>query len=215
MKSTGIMVGLCDSGRSAWFFDRSVIEITRDQKILFSYPVRITGLLVKDLDWQLAAAFWSIPLRNNDYQYDLIMKGKLKTGTPTGENISPEAQPLAQSIINAMAQPLTKPDLYSTREDAITIGSTVDEVFRAEDGKNWVGEIVQLPLKFAVRGGIRGAVSPDGGTAWMATHIDLTGGITMPYRFFYVWLREPDGWKIVVSHDAVSIDPTNLGFEAP
>lgn len=52
-------------------------------------------------------------------------------------------------------------------------------------------------------------------TAWMAARIDLTGGLTMPYRFFFVWLRMQNEWKIVVSHDAVSIDPFNSGVEAP
>jgi hypothetical protein len=105
--------------------------------------------------------------------------------------------------------------LYATRADAFTIGSTVDEVFHGIEGKNWVQEIVQLPLGFAVRGGIRSAVAPDGRMAWMATHIDLSAGLSVPYRFFYIWLREPDGWKIVVSHDAVRFDPCDPGFEVP
>ncbi|HCC79253.1 MAG: hypothetical protein A2X25_15500 [Chloroflexi bacterium GWB2_49_20] len=204
-----IRVGLCDSGRSAWFFDRFVIEIVRDQEIMYSYPIRITGLLVRDQDWRLAAAYWSIPLRSNEYQYSLIVGGKIQAGVALANRVAPAAQPLAQSLLKAMAQPPSLPELYATREDAFTIGSTIDEVFFAADGKNWVQEIAQLPLQFAVRGGIHSAIAPDGCTAWMATHIDLTGGITMPYRFFFVWLREQDRWKIVVSHDAVSTDLSN------
>jgi hypothetical protein len=29
----------------------------------------------------------------------------------------------------------------------------------------------------------------------------------MPYRFFYIWFLERDDWKIVVSHDSVSMEP--------
>lgn len=28
--------------------------------------------------------------------------------------------------------------------------------------------------------------------------------LTTPYRFFYAWIREETGWRIVVSHAAVS-----------
>jgi ketosteroid isomerase-like protein len=215
VQSTQIEVGLCASGRSAWFLDRFVIDIMSDQEIPHSYPIRFTGLLVRDQDWRLAAAYWSIPLRDNDYQYALLEDGKIQAGIALETQVPPEAQTLAQSLQNVMADPHSMPGLYATQADAFTIGSTVEEVFHAAEGKNWVQEIVQLPLQFAIRGGIRCALAPDGCTAWMATHIDLTGGLTVPYRFFYVWLHEKDGWKIILSHDGVSIDPFHPGFEFP
>jgi len=215
VQSSEIQVGLCDSGRSAWFFDQIVIDIEGDQEIPHSVPIRLTGLLVRDQDWRLAAVYWSIPLHSNEYQYSLLQDGKIHAGVALEDQVAPEAQSLAQSLVKALAQPHSLPELYATREDAFTIGSTVDEVFLAAEGKNWVQQIVLLPLQFAVRGGIHSAVASDGCTAWMATHIDLTSGLTVPYRFFYVWLREQDEWKIVVSHDAVSIDPSNPGFDVP
>jgi ketosteroid isomerase-like protein len=210
-----LRIGGCSPGSSTWFLDRFEIEVPGGQGFPHNLPIRLTGLLVRDSDWRLEAAFWSIPLRDNDYQYDLMVAGKIPPGIALEDQVAPEARSLAQSIIKVMAQPISMPDLYSTRPDAFTIGSTADEVFVGADGKNFVKEITQLPLKFAIRGGIRGAVSPDGCTAWMVTQVDLTGGITMPYRFFYIWLHEQGGWKIVVSHDAVSIDPSNPGFEVP
>jgi ketosteroid isomerase-like protein len=215
VQSSEIQVGLSDSGRSAWFFDQLVIDIVGDQGIPHSIPIRLTGLLVRDHDWQLSAAYWSIPLSSNEYQFSLLQDGKIQPGAALENQIAPAAQPLAQSLIEVMAHPHTMPELYSTREDAFTIGSTVDEVFLGAEGKNWIQQIALLPLKFAVRGGIHSAVSADGCTAWMATHIDLSGGLTVQYRFFYVWLLEQDQWKIVISHDAVSIDPSNPGFDAP
>jgi ketosteroid isomerase-like protein len=215
LQPSDLRVGLCDSGRSAWFLDRFDVEAPGDSEKPHPIPVRLTGLLTLEQDWRLAAAYWSIPLRDNDYQYGLIQAGKITPGLALEERVTPAAHILAQSIKNAMTQPSTMPGLYSTRPDAFTIGSTVEEVFFGEDGRNWVKEITDLPLKFAVRGGIQAALSADGLTAWTATHVDLSGGATMPYRFFYVWLREPDGWKIVVSHDAVSIDPCHPGFEIP
>jgi len=97
--------------------------------------------------------------------------------------------------------------LYTTRPDAVTIGSAVDEVFLAAAGQDAWRQFVRSPPGFAVRGGLRGAISPDGRTAWLATHLDITFELTTPYRFFYIWVREQDDWKIVVSHDSVSVDP--------
>jgi hypothetical protein len=144
-----------------------------------------------------------------------LQNKKIQAGIALEDQVSPGALSFTQSLVKVMAQPSSMPELYSTREDAFTIGSTSDEVFHAAEGKAWVQQIVMLPLKFALRGGIRSTVTPDGCMAWLATHIDLSGGLTVPYRFFYVWLCEQGEWKIVVSHDAVSIDPFNPGFDAP
>lgn len=208
-------VGLCDSRRSAWIADQFVVDIVVNGEITRSIPIRLTGLLVQDQDWRLSATYWSIPLRNNEYQHALLHDGKIQSGFPLDDQVAPKVHLIAQSLAKVMTNPISMSELYSVREDSITIGSTIDEVFLAADGKNWVREITELPLKFALRGGVRGGVSPDGCTAWIATHVDIVGGITMPYRFFYIWLREQDGWKIVVSHDAVSIDPFNSGFDFP
>ena len=214
VRSSDPRVGLCHSGRSAWFLDQFVIKIIENGEASRNIPIRLTGLLVQDQDWRLAVAFWSIPLRNNEYQYSLLQDGKIQSGLALDSQVMPEAKSLAQSLADMMTKPISTSELYSTRHDSFTIGSTVDEVFLAAEGKKWVREITELPLKFSLlRGGVRSGVSSDGCTAWMATHIDIVGGITMPYRFFYVWLREQDEWKIVVSHDAVSIDSFNSGFD--
>ena len=215
LHETETRVGICDSGRNAWFLDRFNVEVSGDSVIPRSIPIRLTGLLVLDPDWHLSAASWSIPLRGNDYQYALLAAGRIPPGVSMQNQVSLTAQPIAGIIHKVMVQPSLMPSLYSTRPDAFTIGSTVDEVFFGSEGRNWVGEIVVLPLQFTVRGGIQAAVSPDGSTAWLAANIDLSGGLTVPYRFFYVWLNEQDGWQIVLSHDAVCIDPFDPGFDYP
>ena len=63
-------------------------------------------------------------------------------------------------------------------------------------------EFVQHVNMFKLRGPMRGALVSDD-MAWLAVNLDILDPPT-PYRFFYVWLREEAGWKIVVSHDAVS-----------
>lgn len=214
IQSSETKMGLSDSGQSAWFFNQFVIGVAGKEKEC-DIPIRFTGLLTLDSDWHLAAGYWSIPLRSNEYQYALLQGEKIPFGIALDSQVSPKAQALAQSLTESMQQPSLMPELYSTRDDTFTIGSTVDEVFFATDGKDFVQQITGLPLKFAMRGGVHGKVLADGCTAWMATHMDIVGGITMPYRFFYVWLLEQGEWKIVVSHDAVSVDPFNSGFDFP
>jgi hypothetical protein len=38
---------------------------------------------------------------------------------------------------------------------------------------------------------------------WLAANIDI-GQPPTPYRFFYIWLREGEHWRIAISHDSVS-----------
>lgn len=207
--------GICNSDHSAWFLDRFEVEYSGDQGLSHTIPIRLTGLLVRKQGWHLSAASWSIPLRDNDYQYQLLAAGKIPPGIAMPDRVSADARPLVEHLQQVMEQPTLMPAHYSPRPDAFTIGSTLDEVFFGQDGKNFVNEIVHLPLTFAMRGGTRSAVSPDGCTAWLAANIDLSGGLTVPYRFFYIWLLEPVGWQIVVSHDAVCIDPFCAGFDYP
>jgi ketosteroid isomerase-like protein len=214
IQSSETKIGLSDSGQSAWFFNQFFINVAGKKKEC-DVPIRFTGLLTLDSDWRLAAGYWSIPLRSNEYQYSLLQDVKIPLGIVLDSQVSPEAEALAQRLAESMQQPSLMPELYSTRDDAFTIGSTVDEVFFAADGKDFVQQITGLPLKFAIRGGVHGKVSADGCTAWMGTHIDIVGEITMPYRFFYVWLLEQGKWEIVVSHDAVSVDPFNSRFDFP
>jgi ketosteroid isomerase-like protein len=207
VRSSEVLLGVSDSGHSAWFFDRFVVEVVGDHGVLHRVPIRLTGLLVRNGVWRLAAAHWSVPLPSNEYQYALLEAGTLPAGIALQHELGPDAQPLARRLEDALARPRALPALYATRQDAVTIGSAVDEVFLAAAGQEAWRQFVSSPPGFAVRGGLRGAMSPDGGTAWLATHIDITFELTTPYRFFFIWVREQDDWKIVVSHDSVSVDP--------
>ena len=92
-----------------------------------------------------------------------------------------------------------------TIEAHATIGSVTAEIFVAAAGRGAWEEFVQYVSSFTARGPTRAAlVAPDAG--WLAAHIDI-GDPSTPYRFFYIWIKEATGWRIAVSHDAVSRDP--------
>ena len=109
------------------------------------------------------------------------------------------------ALTRALAQPQLLPDLYSTCDDHVTIGSVVEEVFVGSAGRAAWQEFVLYVTAFAPRGPMCAAlVAPDVG--WLAANIDV-GEPPTPYRFFYIWIHEETGWRIVLSHDAVSRNP--------
>src|SRR5205807_666545 len=83
------------------------------------------------------------------------------------------------------------PELYSTGNDHVTIGSVTDEVFVGPAGRAAWEEFVQYVHAFTLRGDMRcELVTSDAG--WLAANIDV-GEHRTPYRFFYIWSRDEGG----------------------
>ncbi len=205
LRTDSSLAGTSASGRGVWVFDQVVAEAMQNGTVTCSMPIRLTALLVRDEDWRIAAAYWSVPFETQEDQDVVKHAGALDPGRLLDESIAPDAVPLVDALEAALAQPRLIPDLYSTRDDHVTIGSVVEEVFRGSAGHAAWEEFVQYVTSFARRGPMRAAlVAPDIG--WLAANIDI-GKPPTPYRFFYIWIREVTGWRIVVSHDAVSRDP--------
>jgi ketosteroid isomerase-like protein len=207
IRSLNRLSGASDSERSAWVFDQVEVEVLRNRTVAGTTPVRVTALLVDDRGWRLAAIHWSIPTPSNEEQRNWLREGKLPAGVGLEQSMPPDLRPLAERLTRCLRDRQSLPELYSTRPEAVTIGSTIDEVFLGGSAKEAWKRFVDLQPRLAIRGGIRGAQTPDRTVAWLATHIDISFQYTMPYRFFYIWFLERDDWKIVVSHDSVSMEP--------
>jgi hypothetical protein len=189
------VVGMSPSGRAAWVFD----------DVQCTAPLRVTALLAHDEDWRIAAAYWSVPYATQDAQDAVKYAGRLEPGVELEDAVTAAAAPLAAALATALHNPTGLPVLYSTAETHVTIGSVTDEVFLGPAGHDAWAEFVQFVHVFKLRGPMRGdVVAEDAG--WLAANIDI-GEPPTPYRFFYVWTLEPDGWRIVVSHDAVARHP--------
>jgi ketosteroid isomerase-like protein len=204
IRSTAMSSGVSDSGRSAWVFDQIEVEVPCDDSPWGPVPVRLTALLDDEDGWRVRAAHWSIPLPSNAKQQELRAAGKLPDGAPLEESVPPEVGSLADRLRHALTGNAPVPELYSVRDEAITIGSVTDEIFPGPAGKAAWEKFIDLDPRLEVRGGIRGGITPDGSAAWLAAHIDIIFSLVAPYRFFYVWVPEDGDWKIVVSHDSVS-----------
>jgi hypothetical protein len=206
LRSDTVVAGSTASTSAVWVFDHIVADAVRDGATVCSVPIRLTALLVPDDDWRIAAAYWSVPFGTQQEQDGVKHAGALEPGQALSEAVSPEAQPLVDQLVEALRQPRLLPGLYSTGDDHVTIGSVTDEVFLGPAGCNAWTEFVQYVTAFVPRGAMRAAlVGSD--AAWMAANIDI-GEPPTPYRFFYVWIRGADsGWRIAVSHDAVSRNP--------
>ena len=210
LRTESRLAGASTSGQGVWVFDHVVADATaQNGAIACSVPIRVTALLAPSEDWRIAAAYWSVPFPTQEEQDLVKHAGALEPGRTLDERVGVGAEPLVDALQAALAQPRLLPDLYSTRADHVTIGSVVDEVFVGDAGPAAWQEFVQYVTAFAPRGPMCGAlVAPDIG--WLAANIDI-GQPPTPYRFFYIWTREETGWRIAVSHDAVSRDPLDAG----
>ena len=105
------------------------------------------------------------------------------------------------TTVEAAAADLASWSHAALAESHVTIGSVDGEVFLGPAAKRaWTDFVTHVT--FQLRGGVRGAlITPD--AARLATNIGV-GTPPTPYRFFYVWALEDDGWRIALSHDAVS-----------
>jgi hypothetical protein len=191
-----------DSG-SGWVFDQLVVKLGAEGGVDRDLIVRVTALVVNGpTGLRVAAAYWSVPYETQDEQDAVKHAGRLRPGAELPEGVGVGAEALVELLVSALARPSTLPGLYSVGSGAVTIGSVVDEVFEGSTGRAAWQEFVQFVSAFAPRGPIRARlVTADLG--WVAANIGI-GEPPTPYRFFYVWHREGEDWRIVVSHDGVS-----------
>jgi hypothetical protein len=152
--------GVSDSGRSAWVFDQIEVEAPCDDSPWGPVPVRLTALLDDEDGRRVRAAHWSIPLPSNAKQQELRAAGKLPDGAPFEESVPPEVGSLADRLRHALTGNAPVPELYSVRDEAITIGSVTDEIFPGPAGKVAWEKFIDLDPRLEVRGGIRGGSRP-------------------------------------------------------
>jgi hypothetical protein len=211
LRATRRTVGVSPSGQGAWIFDDVIAEGVSEGATSCSVPIRVTALLVSEDGWRVAAAYWSVPFPTQDDQDAVKHAGALASGNALSESVGEGTAELVDALRRAMAEPRRIPALYSVRDDHVTLGSVVEEVFLGAAGQAAWTEFVEYVTAFVPRGGMRAAVAgPD--VAWLAAHIDI-GSPPTPYRFLYIWVRDGDEWQIVVSHDAVSRDPLVAGLD--
>jgi ketosteroid isomerase-like protein len=195
--------GASDTSASAWVFDQLEVDTRLDGRVVAITPVRITGLLSDEGGWRLRAVYWSVPVESNEEQRALLQEGRLAPSSPLRASLSRPVRELAEMVERGIAGERDMSELVSTREDVVTIGSTVEEIYLGADVRPAWQRFIALHPRSALRGGIRGALTPDESAAWLATHVDISFALTTPYRLFYIWTREEEGWRIVLSHNAV------------
>ncbi len=98
--------------------------------------------------------------------------------TTQADDVAPELQAAADALAGAFTNLAALPELYSTRADAVVLGSAADELFFGPAAKAAWQKFIGYNPRMKFRGGLRAA------------------------------LVEPEvGWRIVVSHDSVSLEP--------
>lgn len=200
IKQHGRSISASGSGRTAWAFEHVVLEPSAGGDGI-ALPLRFTLLLTRADSWQLAAGHWSTPI-SNAASHALIEQGKLPMAVPLSEHIAADAAPFVVTLGEALENPESIPSLYSTGGDVRAIGSAAEEVLVGPQIKSAWEEFIGYGPRLAWRGGqVAALLEPDVG--WLASHIDISFDRTTPYRFFYIWRREADRWRVAVSHDSL------------
>jgi hypothetical protein len=200
------VIHVSDSGRCAWLWDQlEVGAVPGDPPV----AVRLTAVLeATEGSWQLTAAHWSVPIPN-DTAKALLKQGRLAPGMALADRLEPGADRLAEALETALGNIASLPGLYSMGSDQVTIGSAREEVILGPAARPAWQEFVGFGPTFARRGGIRGGLTRDASFGWLATHLDITFDLPMPYRF-YIWRQRANDWEIMASHDSLSVDPCEM-----
>jgi len=198
--------GASHTGSSAWVFDQIEVVTRLDGRVVGVTPVRVTALLSDEDEWRLRAWYWSVPVESNEEQRALLHEGRLSPSVPLRESLPQPVRELAEMIARGIAGERDMSELVACGEDVVTIGSTVEEIYLGAQVRPAWQRFIALRPRSELRGGMRGSLTPDGSAAWLATHIDITLAVTTPYRLFYIWLLQEQGWRIVLSHNAVPWD---------
>lgn len=98
--------------------------------------------------------------------------------------------------------------LLSRRAGVLWIGTDPEEWWENPEAvfKAWRAQTEQLGGPAPITGGNATAYR-HGDVAWVSDRpaFHLPDGRTLPFRFTAVWLREPEGWRIVQVHTSLGV----------
>lgn len=98
--------------------------------------------------------------------------------------------------------------LLSRRAGVLWIGTDPDEWWESPEAvfKAWQAQTAELGGPAPITGGNVTAYQ-HGDVAWVSDRptFHLPDGRRLPFRFTAVWVREPEGWRIVQAHISMGI----------
>lgn len=98
--------------------------------------------------------------------------------------------------------------LVSRRTGVLWIGTDPDEWWQSPEAifDAWRMQTAELGAPFRITDG-NPTVHQHGDVAWVSDRptIQLPDGTRLPFRFTAVWLREPEGWRIVQVHSSFGV----------
>lgn len=204
--SKDLRIGLARGLRSAWVSDQ--LEVRAASAVgPPAFSVRILAVLTHgESGWRIVAGHGSFPIPNPVAQ-DMIRSGQLVRSTNLGSEVQRGADVLVNLYESGMANPSTLEETISDRQDVIAFGSAADEVHSGGAAlKTAWRQFLEAEPRLTPIGGVRAGLSPDGELGWVASNVDIQiDEVRMPYRFFLVYLREPEGWRIVGWHDSYGL----------
>jgi hypothetical protein len=170
----GIRVGIAPGGRSGWFWGFPVGPTTTPA----AGAVRISGTVFRGNDdrWTVAQLYLSEALPNERLpQY----QAALPTLSVLPDRVDPDATELVDLLHRITG--VERLDTLPRRDDIVTIGTDPNEIYEGATAYLEVFapmraqiEEMQSAIRVDVVGGIIAALTPDGQTGYLATHLATT-----------------------------------------
>lgn len=215
-----IRVGLAAAGRSGWFWG---LAGTPRAATGSGAQVRVSGCVSCDDDgrWTVEHLFVSEAMSNDRVaQYESL--------APTLTLLPHRVEPGAEDLVDLLHANLgvERLDTLPRRDDVVVIGSDASEVFEGaqayldafEPVRAQLAEL-QSTVRVDVVGGIHAALTPDGGTGYLATHLCSTvAGNRLPtLRVGWVFSRLAENeFRLVCDHHAFPTPhPPDPAIEEP
>jgi ketosteroid isomerase-like protein len=217
IKSKSLVVFAAPKGHSAWAVD----------KVTFDGATYLMAAVLTEADelWEVAAVSLSRPVKDKEVA-DAVRPASLPaTTTPDAAAILAIFQEAIAGREEAIDQ-LDEDALLVGRNGTISDGS--DKVAKAwikpvkkpkkkkkKKKKKHAEDEVEAPpppppsAMLDARSDPHIAFTPDGDLAWVVADVDVAepDAAAVPLRFFYVYARAGDDWRLVVAHEAAFTPP--------
>lgn len=195
--SRGVVAVSSPSGKSAWVADQLNVDGTQ---------LRLTAVVAEiDELWTIVALEISVPVTDKEAR-KLADGDQGAQAAPVEGSVDEAAREVVELFQQAAAAPEQFSEQLSDQDEVVAIGEGPRDFRRGAKSirRAWKKDVKANPT-MTLAGGLRASVTPDGALAWIAAGVDASreGVKPVPHRYFAIYERSPEGWRMVAMHSAV------------
>jgi hypothetical protein len=195
--SRGMVAVSSPSGKSAWVADQLKVD---------GVKLRLTAVLAEiDELWTIVALELSVPVTDKEAN-KLADDDQGTPARPVTGGVDDAAGEVAELFRQAAAAPEQFSEQLSDQGKVVAIGDGPRDFRRGTKSilRAWKKALKANPT-MTLGGGLQASVTPDGALGWIAADVEASrdGANPVPHRYFVIYERSPEGWRMVAMHSAV------------